>query len=223
MTEQILRPKYTMYGFEWQDQRGIEGTGFVRALRSLLTSHLPKFQPDLERIVKCSLETGLRNVQPDGEPIMLFQVAIEWCFLTNVWKALRTWGYSHLWKHSSRESTASSSLAKNSVGYPPFFYHWWKSSCGLTKHMRIAQNTEFTSAALEFPQTVVFTAELLRITPEFMRPMIASIATNRHKAAKTLYRYLVPIVKERLAIRGLQSKEMTPVSRNYWACSCVTV
>lgn len=104
-----------------------------------------------------------------------------------------------------------------------FFIIDKKRICGLTKHMRIAQNTEFTSAALEFPQTVVFTAELLRITPEFMRPMIASIATDQHKVAKTLYRYLVPIVKERLAVRGLQSKEMTPVSRNNRAYSCVTV
>lgn len=36
-----------MYGFEWKDQRGIEGTGFARALRSLLTAHLPSLLPGL--------------------------------------------------------------------------------------------------------------------------------------------------------------------------------
>ena len=41
MLQQFLQPKHTMHGFEWKDQRGIEGTGFVRALRTLLTSHLP--------------------------------------------------------------------------------------------------------------------------------------------------------------------------------------
>lgn len=30
-----------MHGFEWKDQRGVEGTGFVRALRDLLTFQLP--------------------------------------------------------------------------------------------------------------------------------------------------------------------------------------
>jgi len=55
-----------MYGFEWQDQRGVEGTGFVRALRSLLTSHLPQFQPDLERILHESMEKELGTIRPDG-------------------------------------------------------------------------------------------------------------------------------------------------------------
>lgn len=64
--KQILQPNYTMCGFEVQDHRGIEGTGYVRALRSLLTSHLPKFQPHLEGIVKNALLTGLRDVQSDG-------------------------------------------------------------------------------------------------------------------------------------------------------------
>lgn len=63
---QILQPKYTMHGFEWQDQRGIEGTGFVRALRSLLTSHLQDFQPDLERLVKDFLEVEFKDIQSDG-------------------------------------------------------------------------------------------------------------------------------------------------------------
>ncbi|KAL6803841.1 cytochrome P450 [Trichoderma sp. SZMC 28012] len=172
VAKEMLQPKYTMYGFEWQDQRGIEGTGFVRALRSLLTSHLPKFQPDLERIVKSSLETGLSDVQPDG--------------------------FAHVRIFPFMKTLIT------------------RVNCFIFFGEELSQNTEFTSAALEFPQTVVFTAELLRITPEFMRPMIASIATGRHKAAKTLYRYLVPIVKERLAVRGLQSKEMTPTDCMQW-------
>jgi hypothetical protein len=63
---QLLQPKFTMHGFEWQDQRGVEGTGFVRALRSLLTSHLQDFQPDLERLVKDTLEIEFRDIQSDG-------------------------------------------------------------------------------------------------------------------------------------------------------------
>lgn len=63
---QLLQPKYTMHGFEWQDQRGVEGTGFVRALRSLLTSHLDQFQPHLERLVKDSLDIEFKDIQSDG-------------------------------------------------------------------------------------------------------------------------------------------------------------
>lgn len=41
-----------MHGFEWQDQRGVEGTGFVRALRSLLTGQLPILMPSLENSIR---------------------------------------------------------------------------------------------------------------------------------------------------------------------------
>ena len=44
-----------MRGFEWQDQRGVEGTGFVRALRSLLTANLPRLFPLLADIIEKGL------------------------------------------------------------------------------------------------------------------------------------------------------------------------
>ncbi|KAM5431530.1 hypothetical protein McanCB21832_005529 [Microsporum canis] len=34
VAKDFLQPKSTMHGFEWNDVRGVEGTGFVRALRS---------------------------------------------------------------------------------------------------------------------------------------------------------------------------------------------
>lgn len=55
-----------MDGFEWQDQRGVEGTGFVRALRSLLTANLPRFKPNLERLISESLAIELSTQQADG-------------------------------------------------------------------------------------------------------------------------------------------------------------
>ena len=48
-----------MYGFEWKDQRGVEGTGFVRALRSLLTAHLPALLPSLNVNIAEGLESEL--------------------------------------------------------------------------------------------------------------------------------------------------------------------
>ncbi|KAL8992990.1 MAG: hypothetical protein Q9169_006680 [Polycauliona sp. 2 TL-2023] len=44
-----------MHGFEWKDQRGVEGTGFVRALRCLMTSQLPNLLPSL----RCTLENEM--------------------------------------------------------------------------------------------------------------------------------------------------------------------
>lgn len=55
-----------MYGFEWQNERGVEGTGFVRALRSLLTSHLPHFQPKIDNIIRLSLKEKLDRPGDDG-------------------------------------------------------------------------------------------------------------------------------------------------------------
>jgi hypothetical protein len=104
-------------------------------------------------------------------------------------------------------------LAKNFVRTPTYlFIHFDEVARSLTVYdINIAQNAEFTAAALEFPQAVIFAAEFLSITPSFMKPLVASIATNRHRAAKTLYQYLVPIVEQRLAMRDLQRHRVTPV------------
>ncbi|GAB1311480.1 hypothetical protein MFIFM68171_01690 [Madurella fahalii] len=43
----MLQPKFTMNGFNWFERRGVEGIGFVRTLRTLLTNNLPQILPDL--------------------------------------------------------------------------------------------------------------------------------------------------------------------------------
>ncbi|KAM3080812.1 hypothetical protein ACMFMG_005738, partial [Clarireedia jacksonii] len=52
VAKDFLQPKYTMNGFEWKNQRGIEGVGFVRALRTLLTQRLPALLPNLELAIR---------------------------------------------------------------------------------------------------------------------------------------------------------------------------
>ncbi|KAI4865980.1 cytochrome P450 [Hypoxylon rubiginosum] len=49
--KEILQPSYTMNGFNWHDQRGIEGIGFVKTLRTLLTRHLPQLTPGVRVII----------------------------------------------------------------------------------------------------------------------------------------------------------------------------
>ncbi|MCJ1406600.1 hypothetical protein MMC19_000666, partial [Ptychographa xylographoides] len=59
VAKDFLQPKDTMHGFEWKSQRGVEGTGFVRALRILLTSHLPSVLPDLNYAIKDQIHREL--------------------------------------------------------------------------------------------------------------------------------------------------------------------
>lgn len=40
---------------------------------------------------------------------------------------------------------------------------------------------------------------------------VASLVTERHRAVKTLMRYLEPVVKQRLAMRAVSSTENVPV------------
>jgi hypothetical protein len=47
---------YTMQNFNWFDRRGIDGVGFVRAIRTLLTNNLPQILPDLSAIIGSRLE-----------------------------------------------------------------------------------------------------------------------------------------------------------------------
>ncbi|MDI1486276.1 MAG: hypothetical protein OHK93_005502 [Ramalina farinacea] len=116
-----------MYGFEWKDQRGVEGTGFVRALRSLLTAHLPVLFPSLERNIAEGLESEL--------------------FLGR-----RADGSSHV------------------RIFPMIKRVVTRANCLIFFGPELSQNLEFTTAALEFPQAVIFAAEILRITPPFMKP-----------------------------------------------------
>lgn len=72
--DQMLQPRYTMYGFNWFDRRGTEGVGFVRALRTLLTNNLPQILPDLGLINKSHLQELLSNypVKDGASSRMLF-------------------------------------------------------------------------------------------------------------------------------------------------------
>ncbi|KAF7183663.1 hypothetical protein CNMCM7691_004013 [Aspergillus felis] len=164
VAKEILQPKYTMFGFEWQDQRGVEGTGFVRALRSRLTAHLPILMPGLQRIVETAIADELAVPGNDG--------------------------FVHCRLFSMIKRTVT------------------KVNCFAFFGEDLAQNPEFTAAALEFPQRVILAAEILRITPGFLRRSVANLVTRQHYAVRTLFRYLEPIVEKRLAARAKSTSSM---------------
>ena len=48
-----------MAGFNWHNQRGIDGIGFVRALRTLLTNHLPSLTDEVRVLVAKTFEENI--------------------------------------------------------------------------------------------------------------------------------------------------------------------
>lgn len=63
VAKEFLQPKQTMHGFEWKDQRGVEGTGFVRAIRTLLTARLPELLPRLSDVISDQISQESMNAK----------------------------------------------------------------------------------------------------------------------------------------------------------------
>ncbi|KAM7213478.1 cytochrome P450 [Rhypophila decipiens] len=59
IAKDLLQPQFTIPAHEWLDQRTHSqghSSGYVRAIQTLLTSHLPQFQPQIEKIIKQAFE-----------------------------------------------------------------------------------------------------------------------------------------------------------------------
>lgn len=76
-----------MNGFNWFDKCGVEGIGFVRTLRTLLTNNLPKLLPDLGTLTNTRWSKLLSEYKVDDGttyapvyPMMMNMVA-----LLNAW------------------------------------------------------------------------------------------------------------------------------------------
>lgn len=61
----MLQPKYTMHNFNWFDQRGTEGIGLVKALRTLLTNNVPEILPELRDAI-----SGLFDQMHESHPVI---------------------------------------------------------------------------------------------------------------------------------------------------------
>jgi len=71
---QFIQPKYTLNGFEWKDQRGVEGTAYVVALHNLLTDRLHELVPKVHAILLKTLKaeiakSGTKNGEWDLLPV----------------------------------------------------------------------------------------------------------------------------------------------------------
>ncbi|KAJ8113587.1 hypothetical protein OPT61_g4316 [Boeremia exigua] len=61
VAKDFLRPKDTMNGFEWKDVRGIEETGFVRTLRTILTGQLLGLLPNTLDVVGTQITAEVKR------------------------------------------------------------------------------------------------------------------------------------------------------------------
>ncbi|KAI2622660.1 cytochrome P450 [Hypomontagnella submonticulosa] len=57
----LLQPVHTMNGFDWFVDRGVEGIGFVRTVRTLLTNNMTKLLPELRVLARTRFEKLLQS------------------------------------------------------------------------------------------------------------------------------------------------------------------
>jgi len=88
--KEILQPKYTMEGFIWKDVRNEEGLGFVKAVRTVLTSHLPSLLPSIRLLVQKQISDSLsQSSMVDGYyDIPLYAVILELVTTSNTYVCL---------------------------------------------------------------------------------------------------------------------------------------
>ena len=203
-TAQFLQPKHTMHGFEWKDQRGIEGTGFVRALRSLLTSHLPTLVLPLGSAIADQFEKELlRHKVTNGQSNARSK--------REILKANLELGY---------HQTPIFSLVKKVVTRANCLVFFGAELCESSTNILVllislkAQSQKFVQVALKFPEDVSIAAEVLRFFPSSIAPyvsnqmrryrtesqdrFIANLVTRRHESSTSTYNILRTVVEGRL-------------------------
>jgi hypothetical protein len=92
---QMLQPLYTMNGFNWFERRGVEGVGFVRTLRTLLTGNLPQILPDMGLTTK-ALFAELHERHPEVNGMRMVPSASWSLLLLKIHTAFRGSTLSHI-------------------------------------------------------------------------------------------------------------------------------
>lgn len=71
----------------------------------------------------------------------------------------------------------------------------------------------FLKAALEYPEDLFRTAEVLRLLPKFLAPVVAPFLMRQHRASNTLVGYLKPMIGTRLeqSVDSNDSNEAKPL------------
>ena len=62
----------------------------------------------------------------------------------------------------------------------------------------LTSNKEFFQAASEYPEDLLKTAEILRLLPPLLRPLLAPVLMRQHQASLTILRHLIPEIQRRM-------------------------
>lgn len=65
----------------------------------------------------------------------------------------------------------------------------------------LSSNKDFVNAALDYPEDLLKTAEILRLLPSAVRPVLAPILMRQHQASNILVQHLIHEVEKRLEQR----------------------
>jgi Cytochrome P450 len=63
----------------------------------------------------------------------------------------------------------------------------------------MSKNLSFLTAAMQYPDDVLFTSEVLRLTPTFLAPVLAPLCMRQGRGQNLMMEYLTPLVRDRMA------------------------
>ncbi len=66
---------------------------------------------------------------------------------------------------------------------------------------RLSRDKKFITAALQYPDDLLITSEVLRFLPSAFAPIVAPILMHNSRGSRVMVEHLVPMIKDRLAIR----------------------
>jgi cytochrome P450 len=70
----------------------------------------------------------------------------------------------------------------------------------------MSKNYDFLTAAMQYPDDVLFTAEVLRLTPGFLAPVLAPLCMRQGRGQNLMAKYLLPLVQDRMAAHASGSE-----------------
>lgn len=175
----MLQPLYTMNGFNWFDKRGVEGVGFVRTLRTLLTNNLPKILPDLGTLTRTRWSKLLLEQKTvDGtKHAAIYPMMMNMVVLLN---ARSLFG---------EDLSMSSSMS---------YRRTYSDEVGAVK------DEKFMKSALGYVEETLLNAELVKLLPKCMAPSVGGILSRCLSSHKTFFKSLIPATEQRIEEQRLR-------------------
>jgi len=168
----MLQPLYTMNGFNWFDRRGVEGVGFVRTLRNLLTNNLPQLLPDLGILTRTRWAQLLSEKPVNDHGTITASVYPMMMNLVVLLNARSLFGED------------------------------------------LIKNDKFMTSALGYVEETLVNAEIVKLLPKFLAPIVGSVLSRCLNSHKTFFSSLIPATEERIKEKELKNIDHTVPKRS---------